>query len=160
RRHERLEPFLRSVAVNGAIEVVRIEYVDTVGAEALEREFERAHHSVMAVVVELAPRRRVEEFPDSRALARRHRLEQASALGRQHVVVALPAAQEGVEAGLRQAEPIERSRVEIADPGLPRGFQDGLRLVVADRAVEIAERRGAETQRGEAQPPFAGAAPL
>src|SRR5579883_1857500 len=59
--------------------------------------------------------------------------------------------QEAVQPGLGQAEAILRRRIEIADPGLPGGIEGPPRLLLAERAVEIPERRSAEAQRGEAE---------
>ena len=114
----------------------------------------------MAVVVLLAARRRVEELADAGALVRRADLQQAPDLARQHVVVALLAAQETVEPRLGQAEAVERRGVVVAAAGLPGLDQDGMRLVVGDGAVEIAERRRAEAQFGERKSTVADTIPM
>ncbi len=136
------------------------EDVDAVDAEPLEGRLERAHHAVIAVVVDFAAGWRVEELADAGALIGRADLEQASGLGREHIFVALLAAQELVEAGLGEAEPIKRRRVVVAEAAVPGGLERGLGVLVGNGAVEIAERGGAEAELGECQSAIADAVPM
>src|SRR4051794_2018827 len=74
--------------------------------------------------------------------------------------------QRPAEPPLRQAEPVVRCRVEVPDAGLPGRVDGRLRVLVADRDVEIADRRAAEAEfgyldAGAADPPAVHApAPL
>src|SRR3546814_21193623 len=52
----------------------------------------------------------------------------------------------GAEAFFGDAEPIVRRDIEIGDPGIERGADGRGRRVVVPRPIEIAERRGAETE--------------
>ena len=130
-------------------EIVPVEDVEAVDAEPLQRILDRAHDAVIAVVEDLAARRRIEEFPDPRALFRLAEAEPAADLGREHVGIALLAAQEMVDARLGEAEAVKGRGVEIADASIPGGVQRRLRLVFRIGAVKIAGRGGAEAEFGE-----------
>ena len=153
RAHELLDASIRCrrAAVGENVEVVHEQNVDPVDAKPLQRGFEGAHHAVMAVVIDLAPRRRVEEFSDPRALVRRADLKQAADLGGEHIVVAGLAAQEGIEPRFGKTEAVERRGVVVSNSAMPRRLQNRLRILFADRAEEIAERRRAEAKLGELQ---------
>ena len=71
------------------VDVMHEKDVDAVDAEAFQRGLEGAHDAVIAVVVDLAARRRVEEFADAGALVRRAGAHDAAGLAREHIVVAL-----------------------------------------------------------------------
>jgi hypothetical protein len=132
------------------VEIMREEDVHGIDAEPLERILERAHHTVIAVVIDLAARRRIVELADARALLGARQLEPASDLRRQHIILLRLAAQEMIEPRLRKPEPVERCRVEITDARLPGGGERRLRRLFAERAVEIADGRRAEAKLGEA----------
>ena len=138
--------------VRGEIEIVAEEDVDAVDAEAFEGMLDGAHHAVIAVVVDLSPRRRVEEFADARAFLGRGRRQQTADLRRQDIGVPRPAAQEMVDPGFGQAEPVERRRVVEARAGIPGCAERRLCDVFREGAVEIAEGRGAHPERGEREP--------
>src|SRR3546814_541799 len=55
----------------------------------------------------------------------------------------------GAEAFFGEAEAIVRRDIEIGDPGIERGADGRGRRVVVHRPIEIAERRGAETETAE-----------
>ena len=131
------------------VDVVDEDHIDRIDAKPLQRKLDRAHETVIAVVVDLAARWRVEELADAGALLRIADLEQAPDLGGEHVVFPLLAEQETVEARFREAEAIEWRRVIVAYARLPGRLQRLLRLFRVGRLVEIAQRRRAEAKFGE-----------
>src|SRR5690606_1859516 len=150
-----LERFLRTVVED--VDVVRIEDVDAVDAEPLERRLEGTHHAVIGVVVDFAARRRLEELADAGPFLGRAYLQEPADLGGKSIVVALLAAQKAVEARFGKAKAVERRRVEVTAARLPRGFQRGVRLLVGDGAVEVAQGCRAEAELGEGDAAIADA---
>src|SRR4029079_18785999 len=97
--HQRLDMGIACFdrAMSEDVDVMHEEYLDRVDPQALEREFERAHDSVVSVIKDLAARRRVEELADAQPLFRRCDLQQASDLGRDDILAPGLAAQEMIE---------------------------------------------------------------
>jgi hypothetical protein len=81
--------------------------------------------------------------------------QQASDLGHEHVLIARFGAQDRAEPALGQAASVERRRIEKTNAGFPRGLHCAVRLIVRHRFEETAQRRRAQTERGDLQ---AGAA--
>ena len=81
------------------------------------------------------------------------RLEEASDLGRENVGLARIRGERLAEAPLGEAEPVVRSGVEVAHTEMPRGVHRGARVLVRDRAVEVAELRAAERQLADCDSP-------
>src|SRR5690606_1224015 len=69
--------------------------------------------------------------------------------GGDHIVLALLAAQEMVDAGFRKAEPVEGRRIEIAQARLPGRVERGLGILLRHGAIEIADGSCAEAHLGE-----------
>ena len=131
------------------VDIMAVDDVDAIEPKPLEREIERAHDAVVAVVENLAARRRLEEPGLEGAIFRPAELQQAPDFGRDQVGVARLGAEEAVQPRLGQAKPVDRRGVEMAAAGGPGGVERSARLLLRDRPIEIAERRGAETELGE-----------
>jgi hypothetical protein len=161
-RHQLVDPGVHGLAraLVRHVDVVHEQDIDPVHAEAFERVFDRAHHAVVGIIVDLAAVRYLEPLALSAAALRRAGLEDPPDLRRERVGVARLAPQEAVEARLGQPEPVERRGVVVADARLPRGIEDRVRLRVGNRAVEVAERRGAEAQFREREPAVSQAVPV
>src|SRR3546814_1272585 len=111
------------LAVGHPAEIVRIEYVDPVAAQARTARLIAAHHGVVAVI-----ERALDRFGRDEALARAreigigHRIEPAADLGRHdRVRVGIDLGERRAEPLLAQSEAVMRGGVEIADAGIPRG---------------------------------------
>jgi hypothetical protein len=89
----------RMSAMREYIKVMRIQDVDPVYPEPLQRKFHRPHRTVIAIVIDFIARRHVDPLGQPVTPVRRGGAEQASDLGGQHVCVARLAPQEPVQPG-------------------------------------------------------------
>ena len=66
-RHQLVQLWLQRLprAVVEDVEIMGIENIDPVDAQPLQREFERPHHPVIGVVIDLVPRGHVEPFAEA-----------------------------------------------------------------------------------------------
>src|SRR5262249_12725659 len=75
--------------------------------------------------------------------------EDAAHLRAQDELIARLAAQDAAHAVLALPQAVERRRVEVADARRPGGFQGRLRLCFRDHRQAVAQRSGAEAERGD-----------
>ncbi len=137
--------------VHVRIGIVDVRDVHAVDAEPLETRLQRAPDPGRAEV-ETSPERVHDVEPAGRQIRAgrvRIRFEQPTDLRRQDVRVAGPVGQRRTETGLGQSESVVRRRVVVAHPTGPRGIDRSAGVVVARRAVEVAERSPAEAEPGQ-----------
>src|SRR5699024_5701953 len=77
--------------------------------------------------------------------------EEPTGLRRENELVARLRAEERAEPSLREAEPVVRGGIEVADACVPCGLEHGTRVVIGHRAIQVADARGAETERRQRQ---------
>ncbi len=133
------------VPVRPRVEVVHERDVHRRDAEPEQRLLERAQAAV-AAVVEAALERQAADVAAAVAHARGCRGVDAPHFRGQHEARARPPPQRGADAVLGQPAPVQRCGVEQRDAGVRRRRDRGDRRGVVERAVEVAERRAAETE--------------
>ncbi len=131
-------------AVLHRADIVHVEDVDPCQPEPLKAVLERAHDSVIGVVVDRIEWQRMAAF--SVVGRGRARTKQASDLCRQHPFVARHPAHGIADTTLGLADTVIWCRVDVGHSGRPGCTDDGFRLLPGDRDTTAAERRAAETQ--------------
>ena len=119
------------------VDAVLVEEVDVVGAEPLERPFDRAADVVGGAV----------ERTDRRHVAGRRVVHPAGELGRDHVLVA-PALDRAADQLLVGQRAVQLRGVEEVDPELQRPLDRRDRLVLVGRAVEGRHAHASEPEGG------------
>ncbi len=143
--HRLLEARLAGVAVGPAVGVVNQQQIEAVEPEPDQRLLDRAPHAVIGVVVDAAMRESADEA--RLAHARLPRLHAPPDLGRQHEFFARNPAERSADAMLGQAVAVMRRGVEQRHARLEGGAHRADRRRVVEHAVDVAQRRAAESQR-------------
>src|ERR1700722_16117148 len=138
-------------SVGEDIDIVAVNDIHVVETEALEREFERAHHTVVGIVEALPPRRGFKEHALTCTFRRLTQIEQPADLGGNQIGAARLRTQETVQSGLGKSQPVKRRGVKVATASRPDGVQHRARFLFHHRSIEIAERHSPETELGELQ---------
>src|SRR6266566_3624362 len=126
------------------VRVVDVEHVDAIQPETFQAFLDRAHHSVVAEVVDgidgwyaLVSLAGLGGSPGAK---------QPADLRREDELVAGLRPEHRAKPLLSQTVAVQRSGVEEADPSLPRGLDNPMRLVVGDLFEEPAKRRAAKAE--------------
>ena len=121
-----------------------------VGPQPLQSGFERAHHSIAAVI----ERRFVAGYGEAflPRLAGLVLMDPAPDLGGDTDGVAAHALESRTQAGFAQAITVIRRRIEVADAFFKRSVYRPHRLTVGHLGVKIADRRRAEARNGQPDP--------
>ena len=139
---------------------MHIKHINAVYSQALKRGLKRAHHTIIAIIEHFAPRGHIKPFPEPIPRLWRCDLHQPPNLGRDHIVFARFTPQKMVDPRLREAKPIKRCSIEIPQPCIPRILQGVLRILLRDRAIEIAQRGRAKPELAQPQPAISKAIPV
>jgi len=131
-------------------DIVHIENVDAVEAEACIAEFDRAHDAVIGIVVIGVEGERIDIAVIGHG-AGRHRPQQPADLGGKHVAAIRLVAQEIADPPFGETQPIPGRDVEIADAAIPGRLQRVHRLLARAGTVETAESCRAEADFGHLQ---------
>lgn len=133
------------VAVGQRTDVVQQQYVDVVGAQALQAGSERTPHAVGAVIELGAPPGHGKTIAADNGLG--VVVDAAADLGRQRVVRARDASQATAQARFAQSIAVVGRSIEMTDASLERACNRGQCVCLIHFRVQVADRRGAEAQR-------------
>ena len=125
------------------------ENVDPIDSESLEAVLKGAHYAVVAVVEDSLKLEAAKPLVLD-GVGTERPPQYAANLGRDDVVIARLAVERAAERMLSEPTSIPWGRIEIVPAAVPGGADDRRRLVVLDLVEELARRRGAKTELGDA----------